>query len=40
MSGMSAEVGPIIHSLYTLVAPTGRPRSSGNREEGKGGLLT
>ena len=34
---MSAEGGPIIHSPSTLVVPTGRPRSSGNREEGAGG---
>src|ERR1700676_5511710 len=36
-SEMSAEGGPIIHSPSTLVVPTGRPRSSGNREERAGG---
>src|ERR1700692_2683760 len=36
-SEMRAEVDPIIHSSHTLVAPTGRPRSSGGREEGAKG---
>src|ERR1700688_4974370 len=35
MSEMSAEA--IIRSPHTLVAPTGRPRSSGSREEGAKG---
>ena len=39
MSEMSAEVDPIIYPQHTLAAPTGRPRTSGNREEGAKGTF-